>query len=141
MALNKQRVYEYLQTKQGKKKLYNYVARFLLQKLDLSRAGAAVTLVVDKCKNKDEIADFNEYVSNQLEALLPLAVPLNIHHERSQETPVFRPWICSAGESIANTNTAIASGTTCFARGSRSKPSICRGNKKADPITPIFPRL
>lgn len=85
VALNKQRVYEYLQTKQGKKKLYNYVARFLLQKIDLSRAGVAVTLVVDKCKNKDEIADFNEYVSNQLEALLPLNVPLNIYHERSQD--------------------------------------------------------
>ena len=85
VALNKQRVYEYLQTKQGKKKLYNYIARFLLQKIDLSQAGPAVTLVVDKSKNKDEIADFNEYVSNQLEALLLLDVPLNIYHERSQE--------------------------------------------------------
>ncbi len=85
VALNKKRVYEYLQTKAGKKKLYNYIARFLLQKIDLNRAGQAVTLVVDKSKNKDEIADFNEYVSNQLEALLPLDVPLNIYHERSQE--------------------------------------------------------
>ena len=36
-------------------------------------------------KNKDEIADFNQHLANQLEALLPLAVPLNIYHERSHE--------------------------------------------------------
>ncbi len=85
VALNKQRVFEYLRTRQNKKKLYNYIARFILQKLDLSRAAPAVTLVVDKCKNKDEISDFNGYLSNQLDALLPLNVPLNIYHERSQD--------------------------------------------------------
>ncbi len=83
VALNKQRVYEHLQTKQGKKKLYNYIARFLIEKVDLSNPGNAVTLIVDKCKNKDEIADFNQYMGNQLDALLPLNVPLNIYHEHS----------------------------------------------------------
>jgi hypothetical protein len=86
VALNKPRVYEYLTTAQGKKKLYNYLARFLLEKVDLSHAAPAVTLVVDKSKNKDEIRDFNQYVANQLEALLPLNVPLNIYHERSQDS-------------------------------------------------------
>ncbi|MEA3468001.1 MAG: DUF3800 domain-containing protein [Thermodesulfobacteriota bacterium] len=56
-----------------------------MQKVDLSSPGNAVTLVIDKSKNKDEIADFNNYVANQLEALLPLEVPLNIYHERSHE--------------------------------------------------------
>ena len=46
---------------------------------------SAVTLVVDRCKNKDEIPDFNHYLANQLEALLPLDVPLNIYHEHSHE--------------------------------------------------------
>ena len=83
VAVNKERVNKSLRTKQGKKKLYNFIARFLLEKVDLTNAGNAVTLVVDKCKNKDEIADFNQYVANQLEGLLPLEVPLNIYHEHS----------------------------------------------------------
>lgn len=83
VAVNKERVDESLRTKHGKKKLYNFIARFLLEKVDLKNPGSAVTLVVDKCKNKDEMADFNQYVANQLEALLPLEVPLNIYHEHS----------------------------------------------------------
>lgn len=85
VAVNKERVYENLQTKAGKKKLYNYIARFLLEKVDLAKAVKAVTLVVDRSKNKDEIADFNQYLANQLDALLPLEVPLNIYHEHSHE--------------------------------------------------------
>lgn len=84
VVLNKQRVYEHLTSKAGRKKLYNFLANFLLQKVDLARANPAVTLVVDKCKNKEEIADFNAYLANQLEARLPLAVPLHIHHQDSK---------------------------------------------------------
>ena len=83
IALNKHRVFEHLQTKQGKKKLYNYIARILIEQINLRNPGNAVTLIVDKSKNKDEIADFNQYVGNQLDALLPLDVPLNIYHENS----------------------------------------------------------
>ncbi|MFC1513293.1 DUF3800 domain-containing protein [Thermodesulfobacteriota bacterium] len=85
IALNKKRVNGNLQSAVGKKKLYNFLARILLQQVDLAAPANAVTLVIDKSKNKDEIADFNDYVSNQLEALLPLDVPLNIYHERSHE--------------------------------------------------------
>lgn len=87
VALNKVRVDEHLRTKQGKKKLYNFLARFLLEHVDLACAAPAVTLVMDRCKNKEEIKDFNSYVANQLESLLPLNVPLNIYHESSQENP------------------------------------------------------
>ena len=85
MALNKRRVNDDLQSATGKKKLYNFLALFLLQQVNLTAPGNAVTLVIDKSKNKDEIADFNQYVANQLEALLPLEVPLNIYHELSHE--------------------------------------------------------
>ena len=84
VALNKPRVYEHLTNSIGKKKLYNFLARFLLDKLDLSEVNPAVTLVVDKCKNKAEIEDFNAYIANQLEAKLPLNIPLYIHHEDSK---------------------------------------------------------
>lgn len=84
VALNKNRVFDYLTSKPGRKKLYNYLANFLLDKVDLSTANPAITLIVDKCKNKEEIADFNRYLGNQLEARLPLNIPLNIYHEDSK---------------------------------------------------------
>lgn len=87
VALNKERVGERLRSPMGKKKLYNFLARFLLEHVDLHNSAPAVTLVTDRCKNKEEIRDFNQYVANQLEALLPLNVPLNIYHERSQDNP------------------------------------------------------
>lgn len=85
VILNKQRVYDRLQKSQAKKKLYNFLARFILEKIDLNNASTAVTLILDRCKNKEEIRDFNNYVENQMEALLPLNIPLNIYHERSHE--------------------------------------------------------
>lgn len=85
VAVNKERVHGNFQTRTGKKKLYNYISRFLLEKVDLTTPGNAVTLVVDRSKNKDEIADFNQYLANQLDALLPLHVPLTIHHEHSHQ--------------------------------------------------------
>ena len=87
IALNKKRVYGNLKSAPGKKKLYNFLARFLLQHVNLDDPGEAVTLVLDKSKNKNEISDFNNYIANQLDALLPLNVPLNIYHERSHENP------------------------------------------------------
>lgn len=85
VVLNKQRVNKDLRGSQIKKKLYNFLARFILEKIDLRNVGTAVTLIIDRSKNKEEIRDFNNYVENQLEALLPLNVPLNIYHERSHE--------------------------------------------------------
>jgi hypothetical protein len=87
VVLNKLRVEERLRSAQGKKKLYNFLARFLLEHVDLTQAAPAVTLVTDRCKNKEEIRDFNSYVANQLESLLPLNIPLNIYHESSQANP------------------------------------------------------
>ena len=87
VALNKVRVDDRLRSKQGKKKLYNFLARFLLEHVDLSQAAPAVTLIMDRCKNREEIKDFNSYVANQLESLLPLNIPLNIYHETSQDNP------------------------------------------------------
>lgn len=85
VILNKERVYDNLQKPHSKKKLYNFLARFILEKVDLGNSAPAVTLIMDRCKNREEIRDFNNYVANQLEALLPLNVPLNIYHERSHE--------------------------------------------------------
>jgi hypothetical protein len=87
IILNKGRVYPRLRSRPGKKKLYNFPARFILERVDMATAGPTVNLVVDHCKNTDEIKDFNAYIVNQLEALLPLNVPLYITHELSQNNP------------------------------------------------------
>jgi hypothetical protein len=87
VILNKSRVYDNLRSKLGKKKLYNFLARFLLEKVDLSKAGTVVNLIMDRCKNKEEIKDFNSYVENQLQGLLPLDIPLFITHEMSHNNP------------------------------------------------------
>ncbi len=86
LILNKTRVEKHLQARIGKKKLYNFLARFLMEKLDLSKVQRNVELIVDRCKNKEEVRDFNQYLINQLEALLPLNTDLNILHLTSQES-------------------------------------------------------
>lgn len=86
LALNKSRVETHLRTRSGKKKLYNFLSRFLLEKLPLQKASRNVDLVVDRCKNKEEVRDFNQYLINQFEALLPLNTDLNISHLTSHES-------------------------------------------------------
>ncbi len=86
VALNKQRVFDHLQNKVGRKKLYNYIANFIIEKVIFPADTSTVTLVVDKCKNKEDIEDFNQYLANQLEGELPLDVPLNVYHEDSMNS-------------------------------------------------------
>lgn len=85
VSLNKSRVKKDLQSKAGKKKLYNFLARFILEKVNFIENLPVVNLVVDRCKNTEEIKDFNQYVENQLAGLLPLETRLFITHEASQE--------------------------------------------------------
>lgn len=86
LALNKIRVEPHLRTKIGKKKLCNFLSRVLLEKLPIHRIERNVELIVDRCKNKEEVKDFNQYLINQLEALLPLNTALNISHLASVES-------------------------------------------------------
>jgi len=87
VALKKSGVYANLTSKKGRKKLYNFLSKFLVGKISFERVQSAVTLIVDKSKNKADIEDFNCYLANQLEALLPLNIPLNIYHEDSKANP------------------------------------------------------
>ena len=86
LVLNKQRVRPELQTKRAKPRLYNYLARQLIDKLPLRTAFTNVRLVVDRSKNIREIQDFNQYVRNQIEALLPLNTGFAIEHLTSMES-------------------------------------------------------
>jgi hypothetical protein len=86
VVLNKSRVLPDLQSKLGKKKLYNFLAKFLIEKIKFPETLNTINLVVDKCKNTTEIKDFNTYLTDQLQASLPHpAVRLDINHEASHK--------------------------------------------------------
>ncbi len=74
-----------MRTQKGRNKLYNFLARFLIEKLPLRETFVNARLIVDRSKNKDDIKDFNQYLKNQIEALLPLNIGLSIEHLTSQE--------------------------------------------------------
>lgn len=80
VVLNKTRVYESFQTSRGQSKLYNFLAKFIIEKLPLKTALNNVRLVVDKSKNRAEIQDFNNYISTYIEGSLPLNTGFNVEH-------------------------------------------------------------
>lgn len=86
VVLNKSRVNSALKGK--KDKLYNFLARFVIEKLPLGEVSANVKLVVDRSKNREEIRDFNHYVENYIQGHLPLNTGLDIEHLTSQENVV-----------------------------------------------------
>ncbi len=85
VILNKNKVFKHLQTAEGKKRLYNYLAKFLLENVSFEEDIQNVDLYIDKCKNGKEIKECNTYLKAHL-ALPPSAV-LNINHVTSHENP------------------------------------------------------
>jgi hypothetical protein len=86
LVLNKERVLPELRTKKVKPRLYNFIARTLIERLPLRNTYTNVRLVVDRSKNREEIWDFNQYVQSQIEALLPLNTDFAIEHLTSKES-------------------------------------------------------
>ncbi len=80
-TLNKKRTYNYLI--KDKSRIYNWIARILLDKVNFSDAQNRVILTVDKSKSKPQIKEFNDYIYNQLEAKIDPKVSLNIEHADS----------------------------------------------------------
>ena len=86
VVLNKKEVFEHLKSKSGKRKLYNFMSKFLIEQILIPKTTKTINLVLDKCKNTEEIKDFNFYLQTQLESALPhLDVRLDISHESSQD--------------------------------------------------------
>lgn len=84
MTLNKQRVYEELRKNATRReRLYNFIAKKVLEKIPFEQATDSVQLVVDKCKGKRGMAEFNEYVQTHLEGRVAPKTPVNIHHRDS----------------------------------------------------------
>lgn len=81
IILNKRRVYPAL-IKQ-KSRVYNFIARAVLDQIPFGDAELKVELTIDKSKSKPEIVEFNNYIYRQLESKIDPDVPLNIYHVNS----------------------------------------------------------
>lgn len=88
VILNKEHVYHHLKAADSKKRLYNYIAKFLLSHVNLSHNVTRLDLVMDRCKSSREIKDFNTYIEAHLD-LSPNAL-LNISHVVSHESPAIQ---------------------------------------------------
>lgn len=85
--LNKNRVYDYLKTPQNKHRLYNFISGKLLGKISFGKNTGTVNLVIDRSKAPDEVAEFNDYLRNQIESKIPLSAVLKISHLKSEASP------------------------------------------------------
>lgn len=83
LSLNKKRVYEDLS--QQKDRVYNFIARNVLDAIPVNKASQRVQLVIDKSKSKREIKDFNQYIIRHLKGRIDPVIPLDISHWASHE--------------------------------------------------------
>lgn len=84
LTLNKKRLYEKLT--RDKERVYNYIARLVMDKIPFEKAVMRVELIVDKSKARPEIEEFNSYIIRALKGRLDPKVPLDIYHYLSHES-------------------------------------------------------
>jgi hypothetical protein len=84
MTLDKQGVQEELRSDpQTKSRLYNFIARQVLEQIPFEKAVGPVELIVDKSKGKAEVSEFNAYVMEHLKGRIDPRVSVNIFHRES----------------------------------------------------------
>ena len=82
LTLNKKRVYERLV--ENKSRVYNWIARLLIDNIDFSLANTRIEFVIDKSKSKPEILEINRYITTFVEGRIDPRLPLSIKHEDSK---------------------------------------------------------
>ena len=83
LTLNKRRVYNELAQK--KERVYNFIARLVLDKISLDKVSTRIGLIIDKSKDKREQDEFNGYIVEQLKGRIDPKIPLDISHYKSDE--------------------------------------------------------
>lgn len=78
IALEKRKVFHDL--KRVPDRLYNYVARKVIDQIPFNEELHRVALVIDKSKSKKGVKEFNRYVRGQLQAIIAPSVLLEIDH-------------------------------------------------------------
>lgn len=84
VTLDKSRIYGYMV--EDKARIYNFIARMVLEKIDFADARVRVIITVDKSKSKSEIRSFNNCVIAQVKSRLDPKIPLEIFHSSSHKT-------------------------------------------------------
>lgn len=85
VTLDKRRVYSSLSV--DKERMYNYLARQVLERVDFRDAAVRVIMTIDKRSPRRGIVEFNDYILTQVKSLIDPLVPLDIFHVPSQESP------------------------------------------------------
>ena len=83
LSLDKKRLYQ--QLSEEKERIYNYIARLVIDRISFESVQTRVELIVDKCKAKPEMRAFNSYVVQTLQGRINPRVALSIDHHRSHE--------------------------------------------------------
>jgi hypothetical protein len=83
VTLNKRRVYDSLA--QQKDRVYNFIARNVLDRMPVENASTRIQVIIDRSKSKKEISEFNEYIIRHLKGRIDPQVPLDIYHWPSHE--------------------------------------------------------
>jgi len=76
---------ELCNTPAAKDRLYNYIARQVIDQIPFEHAKTAIELVVDKSKNKKGVAHFNNYLLGQLQGRMDPRASLVIRHQYSHD--------------------------------------------------------
>jgi hypothetical protein len=85
LTLNKRKVYAKVAA--DKDRVYNYVARLVIDRVPFEKADSGVQLIVDKSKGRRQIEDFNLYIERQLKGRVAPEVPLHFIHGDSRKWP------------------------------------------------------
>ena len=83
VTLNKRRVYDSL-AKQ-KDRVYNFIARNVLDKIPVEDASTRIEVIIDRSKSKSEIKEFNDYIIRHIKGRIDPLVPIDIYHRTSHE--------------------------------------------------------
>jgi len=82
IVLNKRRINHDLQN--APDRLYNYLARLVIDQIEF-KGIKSIIVVMDRCKSKLEILDFNNYLELHLKAVIDPKSSLDINHSLSHE--------------------------------------------------------
>lgn len=85
VTLNKRRVYENLA--RDKDRVYNFIARQVLDRIPFEAADSSIQIVIDRSKSRKERSHFDRYILQQLQGRLDPAIPIRIDHLISHATP------------------------------------------------------
>jgi hypothetical protein len=85
ITLNNTQLYPHLMV--NKHRVYNYVARLVVDQIPFEKADGQVQLIVDRSKGKKQCWEFNQYLMVQLESRLSPEVTLDFLHDESHLWP------------------------------------------------------